>query len=54
MVSSYLSETKTSEMADLVGPGSWNVDMEVNLFHAMRGHKPVGEILLSPAILKYF
>lgn len=20
----------------------WNVDMEVNLFHAMRGHKPVG------------
>ncbi|XP_025111142.1 LOW QUALITY PROTEIN: uncharacterized protein LOC112574336 [Pomacea canaliculata] len=29
-------------MADIVGPGSWNVDMEVNLFHAMRGHKPVG------------
>ena len=20
----------------------WNVDMEVNLFHAMRGHKPAG------------
>jgi hypothetical protein len=20
----------------------WGVDMEVNLFHAMRGHKPVG------------
>lgn len=21
----------------------WNVDMEVQLFYAMRGHKPVGE-----------
>ncbi|XP_071965903.1 MRG/MORF4L-binding protein-like [Antedon mediterranea] len=23
-------------------PLNWTVDMEVNLFHAMRGHKPVG------------
>lgn len=30
-------------MADCLEPGSWNVDMEVNLFHAMRGHKPVGK-----------
>ncbi|KAK7508337.1 hypothetical protein BaRGS_00000576 [Batillaria attramentaria] len=29
-------------MADTTDTGAWNVDMEVNLFHAMRGHKPVG------------
>lgn len=22
----------------------WNIDMEVNLFHAMRGHKPAGTL----------
>ncbi|GFR94918.1 MRG-binding protein [Elysia marginata] len=30
-----LSPTSTTEFV-------WNVDMEVNLFHAMRGHKPAG------------
>lgn len=29
-------------MGEIFEPGSWNVDMEVNLFHAMRRHKPVG------------
>ncbi|XP_076462161.1 uncharacterized protein LOC143294662 isoform X2 [Babylonia areolata] len=29
-------------MGETFEPGSWNVEMEVNLFHAMRGHKPVG------------
>ncbi len=27
-----------------VDNANWNVDMEVNLFHAMRRHKPVGTI----------
>lgn len=29
-------------MGESFEPGHWSVDMEVNLFHAMRGHKPVG------------
>lgn len=29
-------------MAENVDPLNWSVDMEVSLFHAMRGHKPVG------------
>lgn len=29
-------------MAENVDPLNWTVDMEVSLFHAMRGHKPVG------------
>ncbi|KAL8597747.1 hypothetical protein ACOMHN_001706 [Nucella lapillus] len=50
-------------MGEMFEAGSWNVDMEVNLFHAMRGHKPVGvnrhfhmvvihEKLVSPATKK--
>ena len=32
-------------MGETFEAGSWNVDMEVDLFHAMRGHKPVGKCL---------
>lgn len=28
----------------------WNVDTEVQLFHAMKGHKPVGAFQLVPSI----
>lgn len=31
-----------NNMAENVDPLNWTVDMEVSLFHAMRGHKPVG------------
>lgn len=34
-------------MAGDLSEVSWNVDMEVNLFHAMRGHKPVGTVKYS-------
>jgi len=30
---------------------NWNCEMEVNLFHALRGHKPVGN---KKSILIYF
>lgn len=29
-------------MGEIYEAGHWSVDMELNLFHAMRGHKPVG------------
>ncbi|KAK7100519.1 MRG/MORF4L-binding protein-like [Littorina saxatilis] len=29
-------------MGESFQPGAWSVEMEVNLFHAMRSHKPVG------------
>lgn len=31
-----------TKMAEDSDQNNWQVDMEVNLFHAMRGHKPVG------------
>jgi hypothetical protein len=33
-------------MGETFEAGQWSVDMEVNLFHAMRGHKPVGKKML--------
>lgn len=30
-------------MGESFQPGAWSVEMEVNLFHAMRSHKPVGK-----------
>ena len=35
-------EVESTEMTD-TDKLTWNCEMEVNLFHALRGHKPVGK-----------